>query len=152
MVKQNNTSGDAPVVVERVLHAPVAAVWKALTEREQMKQWSFDVKDFKPQAGYEFRFDGQKDGVTYIHRCKVTEAVPQKKLAYSWRYEGYEGNSLVTIDLVPQGDKTKIHLTHTGLESFHPEKYPDFAKENFQQGWRGIFDQLEAFLTTAAAA
>ncbi|MCL4540124.1 MAG: hypothetical protein M1378_11115 [Bacteroidetes bacterium] len=30
--------------------------------------------------------------------------VPQKKLAYSWRYEGHEGNSRVTFELFPKGN------------------------------------------------
>ena len=36
------------VIVERTFDAPVARVWKALTDVEQMRQWYFDLKEFKP--------------------------------------------------------------------------------------------------------
>ena len=63
--------------------------------------------------------------------------VPEKKLAYSWRYENYPGNSVVTFYLSPEGDKTRLKLTHEGLETF-PQDKPDFAKESFAGGWTEI--------------
>ena len=36
------------VIVERTLNAPVAQVWKALTDVDQMREWYFDLKEFKP--------------------------------------------------------------------------------------------------------
>ncbi|MEI9946056.1 MAG: SRPBCC domain-containing protein [Chitinophagaceae bacterium] len=60
--------------------------------------------------------------------------VPQKKLTYSWRYDKYEGNSFVTFELFDEGEKTRLKLTHAGLETF-PQNTADFAKESFQKGW-----------------
>ena len=34
--------GKSPIVIERMLPAPMEKVWKALTQPEQMKQWFFD--------------------------------------------------------------------------------------------------------------
>ncbi len=70
----------------------------------------------------------------YLHLCKITEVIPRKKLQYSWRYDGYEGNSFVTFELFAEGNKTRLKLTHEGLETF-PISNPDFAKENFVEGW-----------------
>jgi hypothetical protein len=39
--------------------------------------------------------------------------------------------------LFPEGNKTRVRLTHEGLESFSANG-PDFVKENFQQGWTDI--------------
>ncbi|HXB03070.1 MAG TPA: SRPBCC domain-containing protein [Opitutaceae bacterium] len=122
-----------PVVIERTFNAPVGMVWKAITDQDQMKAWSFDIKEFKPEVGFEFQFYKTKDGLKYIHRCKVTGIVPEKKLAYSWRYEGHEGNSHVTFELFPEGKKTRLKLTHEGLDSF--PKMPVFDKKNFVWGW-----------------
>jgi len=44
------------VVIERTFNAPVERVWKALTDVEQMRQWYFDLKEFKPEVGFEFQF------------------------------------------------------------------------------------------------
>ncbi len=126
-----------PLVAERVYDVPVNMVWQALTDKTQMKAWYFDVDDFKPEQGFTFHFWGEDKGVRFEHECIVTEAVFESKLAHSWRYKDYPGNSLVTIDLFDEGHKTRVCLTHTGLESF-PQDNPSFARENFSKGWNYI--------------
>src|SRR6266704_2754289 len=107
-----------PVVVERTFSAPTTRVWKALTDVEEMRRWYFDLKEFKPEVGFEFEFTVEHEGVKYCHLCKSTEVIPQKKLAYTWRYKGHEGDSLVAFELFADGDKTRLKLTHEGLETF----------------------------------
>lgn len=136
-----------PISIERTLNAPIDVVWKAITIREEMRQWYFDLAEFKPEIGFEFRFSGgPEDGIQYEHVCVITEVIPGHKLTYSWRYEGYEGISYVTFELFPIGDATRIKLTHTGLETF-PANNPDFAKENFAAGWTQIIGtSLKSFV------
>jgi uncharacterized protein YndB with AHSA1/START domain len=75
-----------PYVIERICNAPVAKVWQAMTQYEQMKQWYFDLPGFKPEVGYGFTFTGgPKDGKKYKHVCQVTEAVENQKLRLSGR-------------------------------------------------------------------
>ena len=126
-----------PVVIERTVNAPVAKVWQALTDKQQMKEWYFDLKEFKAEPGFEFQFEGGTEEKSYLHLCKITEVIVERKLRYSWRYDGYEGISFVTFELFPEGDKTKLKLTHEGLESF-PASNKDFARENFEAGWTDI--------------
>jgi uncharacterized protein YndB with AHSA1/START domain len=134
---------EAPVVIERTFNAPIERVWKAITDKDEMKKWYFDLPAFKPEVGFEFQFKGGKDeNNLYVHVCQVTEVVPGKKLSYSWRYDGYEGNSMVTFELYDEGNKsdgyrTRLRLTHAGLETF-PKNNPDFAKESFAAGWTHI--------------
>ena len=128
-----------PIVIERTLNAPVEKVWKAITDKDQMKKWYFDIENFKPEVGCEFQFiGGNEDNTkTYIHLCKITEVIAGKKLTYSWRYKSYEGISFVTFELFAEGDKTKLKLTHEGLETF-PASNSDLRKENFAEGWTYI--------------
>lgn len=126
-----------PVVVERTLDAPVGRIWQAITDNVQMKQWYFDLKEFRPEVGFEFRFYGGTEERKYLHICKILEVVPGRKLKHSWRYDGYEGNSFVTFELFEEGAKTRVKLVHEGLESF-PDSNPDFAKKNFLEGWTAI--------------
>ena len=126
-----------PIIIERVYDAPIEKVWKAITDRDQMKQWYFDLQSFKPEVGFEFQFTGGNEDRTYIHICKVLEVIDRKKLKYSWRYEGFEGNSFVSFELFPEGEKTRLKLTHEGLETF-PADTPDFDKKNFVAGWTEI--------------
>lgn len=125
-----------PVITESVYHAPARKVWQAITDKNQMKQWYFDVSGFRPEPGFEFWFEGGTEYKTYVHLCRITEVIPEKKLSYTWRYEGYAGNSLVTIELFSEGEKTRLRLIHSGLETFPAD--PDFATDNFRQGWNQI--------------
>ena len=126
-----------PVVIEHIFDAPIRKVWKAITDKNQMKEWYFDLADFKPEVGFEFQFLGGKDEKQYLHLCKIIEVIADRKITYSWRYDGCEGNSIVTFELFEEGNKTRLKLTHEGLETF-PKNNPDFARENFVQGWTDI--------------
>jgi uncharacterized protein YndB with AHSA1/START domain len=132
---QNNKTTE-PLIVERTFNAPVAQVWKAITNRDDMKQWYFDLAEFKPEVGFQFQFVVEHEGNTFDHRCKVTEVIPQKKLVHTWRYEGQPGESVVTWELFPEGEKTRLKLTHTGLETF--PALPAYARKNFETGWTSI--------------
>ena len=132
------TTTGTPIIIERTFHAPVANVWKALTDKHEMKKWYFDVSDFKPEVGFEFEFSGGSDEKTYRHLCKVLEAVPEKKLSYSWRYDAYEGNSILNFELFGEGNDTRLKLTHSGIDTFPREK--DFARSSFTEGWTHIIN------------
>ena len=133
------------VIVERTLNAPVTRVWNALTDVDQMREWYFDLKEFKPEVGFQFEFVVEHEGTIYHHLCRVTEVIAQKKIAYTWRYKGEPGDSLVTIELFAEGDNTRLKLTHTGIESF--PKTPAYARKNFEQGWTAIIGtELKQFV------
>src|SRR5712691_10018865 len=133
------------IVIERTFNAPIARVWRALTDVDQMREWYFDLKEFKAEVGFEFEFAVEHEGNNYHHLCKVTEVVPQKKIAYTWRYKGEPGESLVTFELSADGNKTKLRLTHEGLETF--PKTASFARKNFETGWTTIIgSELKQFL------
>ena len=126
-----------PFVIERTMNAPTEKVWQAITDKNQMKQWYFDLAEFKPEVGFEFSLLGGSEEQKYLHLCKITEVVPGKKLQYSWRYDQYPGNSFVTFELFPDGVKTRLKLTHEGLETF-PTDNKDFARSSFEAGWTYI--------------
>jgi uncharacterized protein YndB with AHSA1/START domain len=142
------TESTEPLVVERSFDAPLEKVWQAITNVEEMRRWYFDLKEFKPESGFEFQFVVEHEGNTYDHRCKVVEVIPQKKIAYTWRYHGHEGDSLVTMELFRDGEKAKLKLTHEGLETF--PRTPAFARKNFERGWTSLVGTwLKDFLENA---
>jgi len=133
------------VVLERTYNAPVARVWKALTDAEQMRVWYFDLKEFKPEVGFEFEFTVEHERNRYHHLCKITKVIPQKKLAYTWRYADEDCSSLVTFELFGEGDKTRLKLTHEGIETF--PKTPAYARKNFEAGWTTLIGtELKQFV------
>jgi uncharacterized protein YndB with AHSA1/START domain len=136
-----------PFEIERLFDAPFTKVWDALAKKEQLKEWYFQIADFKPVVGFEFQFIGKtEENKEYLHLCKVTEVVPGKKLVYSWRYDGLPGNSFVSFELYAEGQKTRLKLTHSGLESFAASG-PDFVKQNFAVEWTYILHKsLKGYL------
>ena len=147
MTTKNNLA--EAVVIERTFAAPVARVWKALTDVGEMKQWYFDLKEFKPKPGFEFEFVVEHEGNKYHHLCRITEAVPEEKIAYTWRYKGEPGESLVTFELSGEGEKTRVKVTHTGIETF--PKTPAYARKNFEAGWTAIIGtELKQFVERKA--
>ena len=128
-----------PIIVERTFNVPAETIWKALTDSAEMKKWYFDIPGFKSEVGFKFQFYGEgKNGEKFLHLCEVTDVIKNKKLRHSWRYDGYEGNSFVTFELFDEHGKTKVRLTHEGLETFPKTAGDDFAKENFLEGWNFI--------------
>jgi len=138
-----------PIIIERVFNAPISKVWKAITDRNEMAKWYFDLADFKSEKGFTFQFfGGPSPDRQYLHICEITEVIDERKLSHSWRFDGYRGNSLLTFELSAQDNKTLLKLTHSGLETF-PEENPDFAKANFVIGWNEIINvSLKKYLET----
>lgn len=129
-----------PLVKEVVLDASVSRVWKALTDKDELKQWCFEMEAFQPEVGFEFRFYGEKDGYKFLHLCKVLEVEVEKKMKWLWSYKDVSGDTYVTFELFPQGNKTKLRLSHEGLEKLPQDE--NYAKQNFAEGWNMILGQL----------
>jgi uncharacterized protein YndB with AHSA1/START domain len=127
-----------PIVLERIFNAPISEVWKALTNKDEMKNWYFDLAEFKAEIGFKFQFlAGRDPNKQYLHLCEITEVILNKKLSYSWRYEGYAGNSHVTFELQERENQTLLKLIHKGIETL-PKENADFAIANFDKGWNEI--------------
>lgn len=118
--------------------APVEKVWNALTSQDSLRNWYFDIPDFKPEVGNNFSFYEPGDKKQYHHHCEVIDVIPTEKLKYSWEYpEISKGKSLVKWELAPENDGTVVTLTHKGIETFH-HLGQDFHHESFEQGWNEI--------------
>jgi uncharacterized protein YndB with AHSA1/START domain len=129
---------DQPLVVGCTYRATGDRVWKAITDKDQMREWYFNLAEFKPVVGFEFQFYGQdREGKAVLHACKVTEVITGQRLTYSWCYPEYGGESYVTFELKGDGDTTRVTLTHRGLDTF-PVHNPSFARASFAEGWTYI--------------
>lgn len=126
---------DDPIVIEQTFNTSKKNVWDAITVLDQMKQWFFDnIDSFEPVAGFETRFDIQVEDRIFPHVWKLTEVVPLKRITYDWRYDGYPGSSIVVFELNEEGNRTKLRLTSTVIESF-PDDIPEFTRESGIEGW-----------------
>ena len=128
---------------------PVAPekVWRAWTDPQTLKQWmgpsdgSVLVAETDVRVGGRYRIvmkapDGEEHDVSGVYR----EVVPNRKLVYTWAWKSTpERESLVTIDLRPEGDGTQLTLTH---EAFFDAP----ARDRHNQGWLVCIDRLERLI------
>lgn len=139
----------APFTIERTFRAPVEKVWKAITDKQQMREWYFDLAEFRPEVGFEFQFYGGSEEEQYLHKCKVVTVEVNRMLAYSWEYDNLPGYSVVTFELFAEGEETRLKLTHEGLDSF-PKNKKDFTRGSFEAGWTEIIgSSLKNYLEKA---
>ncbi len=135
------------IVIEEIFIASQEQVWQAITEKDQMKIWYFDIPDFTLQEGIIFNFYEPGERKQFHHRCEIRQVIPKKRFQHTWTHpEHSKGESLLTWDLIPDGVLTKVVLTHDGLENL-ADAGPEFARENYEAGWKSIItDSLRRFL------
>jgi uncharacterized protein YndB with AHSA1/START domain len=127
--------GDEPIVIEQSFNSAVEKVWNAITDVNQMRQWYFEnIPSFKPEVGFKTQFEVKGQSRSFLHMWEVTEVIPEKKIAYNWKYDGLQGDSAVVFELFDQNNLTTLTVTHHILESF-PEEIPEFARESGVAGW-----------------
>ena len=126
------------VTVSVKVNAPAEKVWQAITDREQMKQWYFDITDFELGEHKTFNFFEPGDSKKFHHRCEILEVIPNKKFKHSWTYPDFtHDKTIVKWELQPQEEGTMVKLTHKGLENFDHLGL-DFKKDSFEQGWNEL--------------
>lgn len=52
-----------PIVVKQEYNVPAAKLWQVLTDVDEMRNWYFDLQEFKGEIGFKFQFTaGTEDG------------------------------------------------------------------------------------------
>ena len=131
-----------PIIKEIAVPVPVNSVWKAITDPTQMKEWYFNVHNFKLEVSNEFYFYEPGNAKKFRHVCTITEIIPNKKFSHTWTFPDYsEGVSNLAWELTEESGNTRIRLTHEGVENF-AEAGSDFARASFDAGWQEIVTQI----------
>lgn len=61
-----------------------------------MRQWYFEnIPSFKAEIGFKTQFNVISEGRSFLHMWEITEVVPLKKIASSWKFKEYAGEGLV---------------------------------------------------------
>jgi uncharacterized protein YndB with AHSA1/START domain len=141
--------GSDTVRLERLLDAPVDKVWRYLTEADLREQWFMGGTDATGVGEFELLVDHDKlstDDVPYpeTHECfkgavwseRVLRFEPPRLLETTFQ-GGKNGN--VTYELRPEGERTRLVLTHSGITS--PTGFQDFGS-----GWNSHMTVLQEIL------
>lgn len=130
-----------PITVQYKINAPAEKVWKALTDKNEMKSWYFDIQDFALEIGKEFNFFEPGGENKYHHQGEILEIIPNQKLKHTWSYPDFSAlKTIVTWELLPEDGQTLVKLTHENIENFK-DLGDGFSRDNFTQGWNTILGQ-----------
>lgn len=134
-------SSDPPLIFEQIFDVDKTALWNAITEVDQMRQWFFkEIPAFNPIEGFETSFMITSPEREFPHAWKIIEVVPETRIVYDWRYDGYEGVGKVCFELYEDGVKTRLVLTSTTIEDWQ-EDIPEFKQESAEGGWNYFIKQ-----------
>ena len=140
-------STDEPIIIVQNYPTTPDVLWKAITHPGQMAEWFFkEITEFQPEVGFETNFVVASEHRTFTHLWRVTEVIPHRKIVYSWKYQEYPGDSVVSFELTTLSDAVQLTLTHTVIESF-PQDIPEFKRESGYAGWQYFLgERLREFL------
>jgi uncharacterized protein YndB with AHSA1/START domain len=132
--------------LERTLDAPVERVWRYLTEAELRRQWFMGGTDATPNGEFDLLMDhsnlsdgpdnppesySKMQGSTWTE--KVLRFDPPRLLETT--FQGGK-NGHVTFELFPEGEKSRLVITHRGITS--PSGFQDFGG-----GWNSHMTVLQ---------
>jgi uncharacterized protein YndB with AHSA1/START domain len=132
--------------LERVLDASPETVWRYLTEAELRQQWFMGGTDARPDSEFELLNDHDNlsdekvpypdDYAPYKGRTwneKVIRFDPPRLLETTFQ-SGKNGT--VTYELRPEGDQTRLIVTHSGITSAT-------GSQDFGGGWNSHMTVLQ---------
>tara|TARA_R110001606_G_scaffold4892_2_gene23089 strand:- start:118 stop:564 length:447 start_codon:yes stop_codon:yes gene_type:complete len=125
-----------PIRIEISLNVPVNKVWEALTNVTQMREWYFEnIPDFKPEEGFETKFEVKNGERIFTHIWKITEVIPFKKISYTWKFEEYPGEGLSIFELTTTENNTTQLKLESQVLTPYPKDIPEFKRESGEAGW-----------------
>jgi uncharacterized protein YndB with AHSA1/START domain len=125
------------------INAPIAKVWDALINPEQIKKYLFGTQthcDWK--VGSPIRFTGEWDGKSYEDKGTILAIEKEKILSYDY-WSGFSGvpdvqenYQIVTFRLDNKKDKTILSLTQQNIRS-------EEAKAHSEENWKMVLNSLK---------
>lgn len=140
------------------LAAPVARVWRALTNHEEFGEW-FRVRLDCPFApGEAVRGHITHPGYEHLHwEAVVQQMEPERRFSFTWHPYAVdpdndysrEPSTLVEFELqeIPAG--TLLRIVESGFDKLPPERRDEAFRMN-DSGWSGQVENITGYLRRAA--
>ena len=134
------------VETEITIDAPVDAVWRALTDADEMERW------FPLEARVEPGPDGHvfmswKNEIDFT--SPITAWDENRRFAYAWQMESAPGPMVADFHLEAAGGKTVLRLVHSGFPS---DPSWDGFYHGVRTGWAFELRSLRHYLERYAGA
>ena len=132
-----------PIRVERLLPAPMADVYAAWTDPDEMAQWLSPNGHAEVEAdvrvGGAFRVTMIEGDFRLEHTGEYLVVDPPRRLSFTWR-SAYTSPDASQVDVVlsARGTKTLLVLSH--------QRLPDATRASHEGGWVAILERLDALL------
>ena len=132
--------------LERLFDAPAETVWRYLTEAELRRQWFMGGSDARAGSEFELLVDHDNlsdDEVPYPESYAASKGVrfSEKVIRFEpprlleTTFQGGK-NGTVTYELHPEGERTRLVLTHSGIAS-------PVGAQDFGSGWNSHLTVLQ---------
>lgn len=130
------------LTISRTLDAPPPQVWQAWTDPVSLASWIWPEEhaatcDIDLRVGGRYRIESPTIGIAVSGDYAAVD--PDKRLAFTWRWDGEDEESLVTVTLQAADKGTDLVVQHEGLAT-------EESRANHEQGWRDCLDRLPDFL------
>ena len=133
------------LTVSRLIEAPAERLFDAWLDPEIMTRFMVPRPEMHiseastdPRVGGRFRvvMVGDKD---YPHEGTYKEITRPTRLVFTWEAAWSAPDSTVTLTFTPEGDATRVDLTHVRFQS-------EDSRDNHALGWTGMLASLETQL------
>jgi len=128
------------------IQASPSRVWNALVDPQAIRQYMFGTKVVTDwQEGHPIRWKGKWQGKDYEDKGTILQFEPEKRLQYSHfsplsgATDVPESYHIVTIDLLPEGEETRVTLAQDNNST---EEEREHSKEN----WNMMLADLKKFV------
>lgn len=138
--------------IEHEIHVDASpkVVFEVVSRPEHLKKWWPDEANFEPAVGAagDITFHGSTPGEENVVSIMVVELQPPHRFSFRWDYDagavpGPGDSILVTFDLEPSGEGTRVRMTETGFRERGWEAA--VLEQNYQehvQGWNYFIPRL----------
>ncbi|MDO6730866.1 SRPBCC family protein [Marinovum sp. 2_MG-2023] len=131
--------------VERIIAAPQETLFKAWLDPDMLRRFMLPGQNMTvprasadPTVGGRFEIIMQAGDQEMPHAGTYREITPHERIVFTWESaHSTETDSEVTLEFIPQGDSTKVRLSHVRFAN-------EEMRNNHQGGWTAILAALDS--------
>lgn len=137
----------ADLTIERDYGADPERVWSALTGSRELAEWFWPPRlatevDADTRVGGGYRIASEVGGMAVAGVYRAVD--PPEHLSCTWRWDGEDEETVVTVDLRPTPEGTHLRLVNAGFSDTQ-------TRDEHADGWQDCLERLPAHLRRGGA-
>jgi uncharacterized protein YndB with AHSA1/START domain len=138
------------LAINRKFRAPVAQIYAAFTQSQLVSKWLSPGELRVARAVVDAREGGEfmvdmlsGEGEHYVTRGIYKEVIPEQRIVHTWRWDGSEVETLVTVEF------REVEPGTTELTLIHDLFADAEMRDKHNSGWEGCLLKLAQLYPTA---